>query len=263
MKPPSWMKWTVLSLAAAAAVAVLAFGPRSQDLAHMGTWQALASPGELSAAHAFLSESCNSCHTAVKGVDASKCIACHANEEALLQRQPTSFHADVGDCVSCHVEHLGGGRLQTQMDHPWLARLSLSRLDESDPESAAALRLRMRDLRANGVMSHARGLASTEAALDCASCHSNQQPHNGFFGSDCAQCHRTDMWTVPQFRHPVPSSMDCASCHQAPPSHYMGHFAMVSQAVARQPNARVGQCYLCHQTTSWNDIRGVGWYKHH
>lgn len=22
-------------------------------------------------------------------------------------------------------------------------------------------------------------------------------------------------------------------------------------------------CRACHQTTSWNDIKGVGWYKHH
>jgi hypothetical protein len=33
--------------------------------------------------------------------------------------------------------------------------------------------------------------------------------------------------------------------------------------VARKPHAKVEQCYLCHQTTAWNDIKGVGWYKHH
>jgi hypothetical protein len=43
----------------------------------------------------------------------------------------------------------------------------------------------------------------------------------------------------------------------------MGHFHMVSAKVARRPHARVNQCHLCHQTTSWNDIKGVGWYKHH
>jgi hypothetical protein len=48
-----------------------------------------------------------------------------------------------------------------------------------------------------------------------------------------------------------------------PPSHTMMHFQMVSAKVARQPAARVYQCFLCHQTTSWNDIKGVGWYKHH
>jgi NAD-dependent SIR2 family protein deacetylase len=27
--------------------------------------------------------------------------------------------------------------------------------------------------------------------------------------------------------------------------------------------AQVNQCYRCHQTTSWNDILGVGYYKIH
>jgi len=43
----------------------------------------------------------------------------------------------------------------------------------------------------------------------------------------------------------------------------MEHFKMISARVARQPQARVEQCFACHQTTSWNDIKGVGWYKHH
>jgi hypothetical protein len=70
-------------------------------------------------------------------------------------------------------------------------------------------------------------------------------------------------WTIPEFRHPSPRSTDCVQCHQAPPSHYMEHFHMVSARVAGKPHAQVSQCYQCHQTTSWNDIRGVGWYKHH
>jgi hypothetical protein len=43
------------------------------------------------------------------------------------------------------------------------------------------------------------------------------------------------------------------------PSHYMLHFLMVSRSVAQEPDARVDQCFACHQTTSWNDIRQTGW----
>lgn len=43
----------------------------------------------------------------------------------------------------------------------------------------------------------------------------------------------------------------------------MGHFAMVSRRVAGQPDATVEDCYVCHQTTVWNDIKVVGLYKHH
>ncbi len=36
-----------------------------------------------------------------------------------------------------------------------------------------------------------------------------------------------------------------------------------SKKVAGQPHALVNQCYLCHQTTAWNDIKRVGWFQCH
>ena len=106
-------------------------------------------------------------------------------------------------------------------------------------------------------------LAAEEALLNCATCHQTKDRHRGLFGADCASCHDTAKWTLPEFRHPSSASQSCAQCHQAPPSHYMMHFQMISMKVACQPNAKVNQCFLCHQTTSWNDIKGVGFYKHH
>jgi hypothetical protein len=41
------------------------------------------------------------------------------------------------------------------------------------------------------------------------------------------------------------------------------HFNKVCAVVAGQPQAQVNQCYLCHQTTAWNDIKGFGWCKCH
>lgn len=38
---------------------------------------------------------------------------------------------------------------------------------------------------------------------------------------------------------------------------------MISMKVANQEHAQVSECFKCHQTTSWNDIQGVGFYKHH
>ena len=43
----------------------------------------------------------------------------------------------------------------------------------------------------------------------------------------------------------------------------MGHFNMISMKVAGKPHAKVSECYACHQTTSWPDIKSVGFYKHH
>ena len=206
--------------------------------------------------------------TPVIGVEAANCVVCHANNQALLQRQPTAFHADVPNCTACHIEHGGPAHRPTRMDHAELATFSLRQLDRegrADPAKAAA---------AEGLeswMAHASSSASgfqsapspQEAVLNCAACHANQDPHRQFFGNDCTPCHTTTAWTIAQFRHPSPRSTDCVQCHQAPPSHYMMHFKMVSAAVARQEHARVEQCHLCHQTHSWNDIKGIGWYKHH
>ena len=111
-----------------------------------------------------------------------------------------------------------------------------------------------------------------EATLDCSSCHSTKDKHLGLFGKDCASCHATTQWTIPAFQHPALRSTDCVQCHQAPPSHYMMHFEMVDKNIAARDKAsgdaccegvKVNQCYSCHQTTAWNDIKGIGFYKHH
>ena len=255
---------TFLALAAA-----LAFILPRTSLVHPVTWQRQASPGQLSAAHAFLEDNCASCHTPVKGIEAANCAACHANNDALLGRQPTAFHAHIKNCSECHLEHQGVNRRPSWMDHEALARISLDELDEGDPESEQQ---QARSQLLGWIRQHGPGeqlspgrpdITPEEAILDCAGCHSTRDRHLGLFGKDCAQCHGTAKWTIAEFRHPSPRSTECAQCHQAPPSHYMGHFAMVSKSVARQPDAQVNQCYLCHQTTAWNDIKGVGWYKHH
>ncbi len=233
-------------------------------------WQRMASPGALSRPHASLEHNCAACHTPIKGVEASRCIACHANDEALLQRQPTAFHAAIGSCRACHLEHRGVARRPTDMDHAALARVGLGQLkgtggaaDEGDALRKQLVAWIGRGGSADRVPALNPEITAHEAVLDCAACHSNKDPHVQLFGQDCAQCHATKRWAIPEFRHPSPRSTDCAQCHQAPPSHSMGHFHMVSMKVAGQPHARVSQCYLCHQTTSWNDIKGVGWYKHH
>lgn len=151
------------------------------------------------------------------------------------------------------------------MDHVALAEIGFRAVRKS-AENPAKSRLlawiRQHEAGAETSPTHPE-IASSEAALDCASCHSTKDRHQGYFGRDCASCHRTAAWTIAAFQHPSPRSVVCVQCHQPPPSHNMMHFTMVSQVVARQPTARVDQCFLCHQTTSWNDIQRVGWYKHH
>jgi len=223
------------------------------------------SPGPLSAAHAWLEGNCATCHTPLESAEATKCIGCHATETALLQRQPTAFHAEIGTCSRCHVEHLGASPRPISMDHAALAYIGLERIrgDGGNPSNRRLLVwIRQHEVAAELAPTHPH-VTSEEAALDCTACHSTKDRHQGYFGGDCASCHGTSSWSIDEFRHPSPSSVECLQCHQAPPSHFMMHFEMVSKPVAGEHDARVDQCFRCHQTTSWNDIRRAGWYKHH
>ncbi len=241
---------------------VWALTPGDSRFKQASTWQRLTEPGALSSAHAHLENNCAACHRSVAGVRPVRCIVCHANNESLLQRQPTSFHAGVSSCQECHQEHLGRDHRPTNMDHRALARIGLRQLAGAADSENTARQRQLVGWERRGTPPHPR-IFPAEAILNCATCHANDDRHFKLFGSDCGQCHATDRWTIPEFRHPSSTSTDCAQCHQAPPSHYMMHFKMISQRVAGKPHAAVAQCFQCHQTTSWNDIKDAGWYKHH
>ena len=221
-------------------------------------------PGALSPKHAYLADRCESCHAPTVGVTVAKCTACHATSERLLGRQPTAFHASVGECAACHIEHQGTSVRPLVMDHVQLARLgarTLERASGTDADSAATLASLKTWLKVQRPSQLDE--RSTREALSCATCHDRKDPHFKRFGGDCAQCHALDTWRVPAYQHPSATSKECVQCHLAPPSHFMEHFSMVSQKFARKEQAGVGQCFECHNTTSWNDIVGIGFYKHH
>ena len=261
----------IVSVVVAASLAV------SRSAPAMSTVEQLVSPGPLSPKHAYLANGrCTSCHETTVGVTVANCTVCHANDERLLGRQPTEFHASVQECAACHVEHqrtggsgdhsnMSAGIRPRVMDHVELAKIGGRTLVRAaarhDAESAATLK----SLEAWFRIRSPEKLDATSAreALNCAGCHDRRDPHMALFGSDCAQCHSLETWTVPAYQHPSPRSKECFECHKPPPSHLMGHFSMVSQKMAGKENARVDECFECHNTTSWNDIVDVGFYKHH
>ena len=242
---------------AAAALAILHF-PRAQAVA-----QRAVMPGKLSQSHAFLGNNCTACHTPVKGVEAENCIVCHADNLTALQRQSSAFHANIGLCSECHLEHQGRILSTIKMDHVALARIGLKQLDTSPVVNDLSRAALIAWLKQSDTPPLCPQLQREESLLNCADCHQTKDRHVGLFGTDCASCHATTQWTILDFRHPSSASQSCAQCHQAPPSNYMMHFKMVSMTVSGQPHAQVNQCFLCHQTTSWNDIKGAGYYKHH
>lgn len=237
---------------------------RAQRFVSTVAWQHMATPGELSLPHAFLENNCAACHNSLKGVEAQNCIVCHADNKELLQRQPTAFHAHVSECAACHLEHQGRVASTTKMEHVALAKIGRKMLENAaSPTQTNMAQLKRWFERTSASVRHAGHRTAEEALLNCATCHQTKEPHYGFFGANCAECHATSQWIIAEFRHPSSASQSCAQCHQAPPSHYMMHFKMISMKVAHHEHADVLQCFLCHQTTSWNDIKGVGFYKHH
>lgn len=229
------------------------------DSASIPGWRSFFQPGPISAKHTFLSDKCESCHTPIRGVEATTCIACHSTAAVNLAKQSTAFHANIQDCRGCHVEHQGGAR-PTKMDHTPLLRIG-SHLAVGANSHPSVSREMVNDMAAFLGVRVSQSAEKNE--LICASCHSNRDPHRELLGRDCAGCHNTATWKITGYLHPSPTSRECAQCHQAPPSHYMMHFEMVSRTLARQEHAQVNQCFLCHKTNSWNDIKGTGWYKHH
>ena len=249
----------VLGLAVALLVPVVVYRSGSSALP---IWRSVASPGPLSTAHAFLGEQCESCHTPNQGIKAASCVTCHAPDALALAKQSTAFHVTIGECRGCHVEHQGAEVRPIKMDHLVLieAGLRSARTGTSPGQPAAT-----------GMDALRRSLAAVPGnvpvkigeVLDCASCHGFRDKHRALFGQQCADCHATETWKIAGYLHPSPKSQDCNQCHQAPPSHFMMHFAMMDQTITGQSNARVEQCYLCHQTDSFNAIKGVGWFKMH
>tara|TARA_Y100000590_G_scaffold281237_1_gene315971 strand:- start:11192 stop:12001 length:810 start_codon:yes stop_codon:yes gene_type:complete len=232
-------------------------------------WKQAVNPGKLSQAHSFLDNDCMACHSPMKGVERQNCVVCHANDIDILERQPTSFHADISTCLGCHKEHIGRSGHISNMDHSFLSEtgmLMLSKSTKADDEKnimhSYIMELSGRDINQDSIFVHP-STSKKETLLNCASCHSNDDKHFELFGNNCVQCHRTDMWNIAEFRHPSPKSRDCIQCHQAPPSHYKMHFNMMSQKIPNRPDARVQDCFKCHQTTHWTDIKNIGKFKHH
>ncbi len=275
------MKLTTIAYAALGTIGLVAAIALPVALYRAGSvaiplWTVAASPGPLSATHDFLRTQCEACHTPVRGVEAASCLTCHITAAPDLVTKPsTAFHANIGECAGCHVEHQGRDRRPINMDHAVLATVGHARAAEaaasSTPASGFSHTLERLEvlLRGSGADMAGGSLASrslpaeTRATLDCTGCHANRDPHRTLFGRDCQACHNADAWAITTFRHPSPRSQDCVQCHQAPPSHYMMHFEMMDRMMTGQANARVEQCFLCHQTDSFNNVKGIGWFKMH
>ncbi len=219
------------------------------------TWQAFARPGPLSKAHAFIGENCAACHAPVAGVTRAKCVICHANDTELVGRQPTAFHATIGECAPCHYEHQAGVERPIHMDHLALARIGLAELGNGDGVEKRRRAGLLRWIRSGPNIPSNHAISAQEQLLNCVSCHQVQDVHKSNFGQNCALCHATKTWFIANYVHPKPSTRQCTQCHTASPCHYMEGCLGMMGKMAGGEGARLEQCYLCHKTTSWYDFK--------
>lgn len=244
------------------------------------------SPGDLHRSHAFLDgvENCNKCHDRDSDQMHGKCLSCHTEMQARIDRgRGLHAQAEYRECENCHVEHHGRDfdliywkAGEKGFDHQLAgyplqgkhAKTTCRACHKTDfNRDSEQLRLRQKDL------------SKTYLGLDtsCASCHFDE--HRGQLASDCNRCHTFEGWSpAPGFDHDRTKfvltgrheTTACAKCHQkvedpsSTTDHEYSRFANVrhencSNCHKDSHAGRLGsRCEGCHTTTGWQVAEQAG-----
>ncbi len=226
---------------------------------------------------------CVSCHSgddAHKGQFGTDCASCHNTskwQDATFDHSKTAFpltgsHNNV-NCQSCHVNnvfkgtpkdcvscHSGDDAHKGQFGTNCASCHNTSKWqDATFDHSQTAFPLTGSH---NGVACqncHVNNVFKG-TPQDCASCHSNDDAHQGRFGTDCASCHNTSNWQDATFDHsksgfPLTGAhvnVNCQNCHvnnvfQGTPS--------ACSSCHQEPAIHSGlfgtDCSSCHTTSAW------------
>ncbi len=176
---------------------------------------------------------CESCHKngVFKGTPMD-CASCHTKNDA--------HNGTLGNqCATCHTPN---GWKPSTFDHNNAA----FHLDGKHTSVAC------QSCHINGVF---KG-----TPMDCASCHTKNDPHAGKLGAKCADCHTTSGWTPSTFDHKNSSflltgkhtAVACAQCHKD--KFFVGTPANCSSChnnADPHSGALGAKCETCHTTNGW------------
>lgn len=184
---------------------------------------------------------CADCHSSdLTRLDQDICANCHLSlDEVYLNRHIAAFGQD---CLACH----DGVDIFSNFSHD-LTRFALSG----------------KHAEANCLDCHKGNISRQQlqaTPTDCASCHSEDDAHQGEFGAICGECHSTDGWLPATFDHnrtdfPLTGAhqnISCDSCHAG-----SIHKGTPSQCGAchAEPTFHAGlfeaDCATCHTTSAW------------
>ncbi len=218
------------------------------------------------ASHAAFENDCSQCHTPMRGVEAVRCEACHADIGAERAGR-TGLHGRLvgGErCGTCHLDHRGrafdtAAAGLANFDHATTG-FSLARHAENYDGSA------MDCAACHTAAGYAVGPTT---CYDCHAGHAGQEmaDHQQAFGADCTACHdgvdKTSKFDHAKTHFPLEgahSTLACLACHQ-------GSSALQDTPVAcggchAEPQVHAGefstQCDECHSTSAWKPARLAG-----
>lgn len=187
--------------------------------------------------------SCEDCHAGDVATFASdSCQACHSDLDiSFAQAHLLLFGSD---CAACH----DGADRFSDFDH----NAHTFKLEGGHANVDCA-----------GCHLNARSVADLQSApQDCYSCHSQEDEHDGGYGSECGICHNPSAWEDATFDHNLSAfklegrhaEVVCEKCHVnnvykgTPKDCYSCH---------RQDDEHNGQyetqCEVCHTPSGWQD----------
>jgi hypothetical protein len=213
----------------------------------------LVMPGPVSSAHAEIEGECAACHSPLEEVtQQALCTTCHEDVGADMAAG-IGFHGrhpDVGaaECQSCHGEHEGrdAATLKFEMDSFDHGRTDFPLLWGHSGLACESC--------------HQPDTAYREAPSACASCHSEEDPHEGRLGAQCADCHTERSWLQTSFNHGTTgfpltgghASAQCSSCHADALFESAGTQCSSCHDKDDPHDGTLGnQCQQCHDTSSW------------
>jgi len=192
---------------------------------------------------------CHDCHADdITTFTTDSCSNCHRQMDPVFtQVHLTTFGPD---CLACHdgVDHYGDDFDHNQFAFPLTGKHT--------------------EVSCSGCHQNAHTIADLQSASqDCFSCHSQDEPHEGQFGTDCAACHSTDGWSPASFDHKLSNfpltgahvNVACEGCHT---SRQFQGLSAVCVTCHTEPVFHAGlfgtDCAACHSTTAWSPAQFNG-----
>jgi hypothetical protein len=182
-----------------------------------------------------------------------ECDSCHEGNNKLLQK-PSS------ECYSCHREddhHDGINGTVCNDCHratEWLDVSFDHDVDTDFPLNGAHAQIECADC-------HVEQIAVALPDTECIGCHTEDEPHEGQLGTDCASCHAEVHWDEGvRFDHDLAAFPllgqhalnQCEDCHETPAFHDASEVCVDCHMEDDAHEARLGSdCAACHTPLDW------------